>query len=110
MDIIRTNQSRREFLEAAALAGLAAIVPRVFAQAHRQVSINDVTRLNPVSVAREVRPSAVDEVQRAVKTWPGALSIGGGRFSMGGQIAAPDSLHLDMRGLSRVVAYSPADR
>jgi FAD/FMN-containing dehydrogenase len=41
--------------------------------------------------------------------WPGALSIGGGRFSMGGQIAAPDSLHLDMRALSRVVAHSPAD-
>lgn len=50
------------------------------------------------------------EVQKAVTSWPGTLSIGGGRFSMGGQIAAPDSLHLDMRGLSGVVAYSPADR
>jgi len=85
-------------------------VPRVHAQAPQRVTINDVTRLNPVSVAREVRPFAVDEVRKAVRTWPGALSIGGGRFSMGGQIAAPDTLHLDMRGLNHIVAYSPEKR
>ena len=110
MNAIRTNQERRAFLEAIALAGLAAAVPGAYAQPPRQVTINDVTRLNPVPVAQEVRPTTVDEVQKAVKMWPGGLSIGGGRFSMGGQIAAPGSLHLDMRGLSRVVAYSPADR
>ncbi len=97
-------------MEALALAGLTVAVPRVHAQAPQGVTINDVTRLNPVSVAREVRPLAVDEVRNAVKTWPGALSIGGGRFSMGGQIAAPDTLHLDMRGLNRIVSYSPEKR
>jgi FAD/FMN-containing dehydrogenase len=110
MNAIRTSPGRREFLQAIALAGLAAVGPRAYAQAAQRVTINDVTRLNPISVAREVRPLAVDEVQKAVKMWSGALSIGGGRFSMGGQIAAPDSLHLDMRGLSRIVAYSPANR
>jgi FAD/FMN-containing dehydrogenase len=110
MDAIRTKLGRREFLEAIALAGLGASAPRALAQAPRQETINDVTRLNPVSVAREVRPLAVDELQESVKRWQGALSIGGGRFSMGGQIAAPDSLHLDMRGLNRVIAYSPASR
>lgn len=110
MNTARANRERREFLEALALAGLTVAVPRVHAQNPQRVTINDVTRLNPVSVAREVRPLAVDEVQKAVRTWPGALSIGGGRFSMGGQIAAPDTLHLDMRGLNRVVAYSPEKR
>lgn len=110
MNATCSSWERREFLEAIALAGLAAVVPRAYAQDPRRVTVNDVTRLNPVSVAREVRPLSADEVQKAVKTWPGALSIGGGRFSMGGQIAAPHSLHIDMRGLSRIVAYSPASR
>jgi FAD/FMN-containing dehydrogenase len=104
------RQSRREFLEAIALAGAAVAAPRASAQSRRQPTINDVTRLNPVSVTREVRPSATEEVRQAIRAWPGALSIGGGRFSMGGQIAAPDSLHLDMRGLSGIVDYSPQTR
>ena len=110
MNDTRTNQERRTFLEATALVGLAAVVPRTNAQSPRQIVINDVTGLNPVAVEREVRPTTVDEIQRAVKSWPGGLSIGGGRFSMGGQIAAPHSLHLDMRSFNRVVAYSPAER
>lgn len=111
MNTIRPGFRRRDFLEAGALAGLAAVVPRAAALAPQEkATINDVTRLNPVSVARAVRPLTVDELQDAVKKWPGALSIGGGRFSMGGQIAAPDSLHLDMRDLNRVIAYSPASR
>lgn len=110
MNPSRTRQARRKFVRTLALAGLASAIPRAYAQPARRITINDVTRLNPVSVAREVRPSTVDEVQKVVETWPGALSIGGGRFSMGGQIAAPDSLHLDMRALRRLVAYSPAQR
>lgn len=110
MNAIRTNLRRREFLRAIALTALGATVPRTFAQVPQKSTINDVTRLNPVYVAREVRPLAVDELQEAMKKWQGALSIGGGRFSMGGQIAAPDSLHLDMRGLNRVIAYSPVSR
>lgn len=110
MNASRTRQARRKFVKAVALAGFASAIPRAYAQAARQITINDVTRLNPVFVAREVRPSIMDDVQKAVESWPGALSIGGGRFSMGGQIAASDSLHLDMRALRRVVAYSPAQR
>jgi SAM-dependent methyltransferase len=36
------------------------------------------------------------------------VSIGGGRFSMGGQTASPGSLHLDMRKMNRVLELSVA--
>lgn len=110
MTSIRPGLERRRFLEALALSGVAAAVPRINARNAQRVTINDATLLNPVSVAREFRPTTADEIREAVRTWPGALSIGGARFSMGGQIAAPDSLHIDMRGMDRVVSYSPERR
>ena len=32
-----------------------------------------------------------------LRDWPGKVAIGGGRFSMGGQVAIAGGLHLDMR-------------
>jgi FAD/FMN-containing dehydrogenase/uncharacterized membrane protein YhaH (DUF805 family) len=72
--------------------------------------INDVTGLNPIEVASTIRPQSVAEVQKAITNSKGPISIGGGRFSMGGQISSPGSLHLDMRGLKQVLAFSPAER
>ncbi|HVQ62324.1 MAG TPA: FAD-binding protein, partial [Burkholderiales bacterium] len=65
--------------------------------------MNDISRLNPVEVAQTRRPRSTEEVQAAVRAWDGAISIGGGRFSQGGQIAEPDSLHLDMRAMNKIV-------
>src|SRR4029450_10414855 len=62
----------------------------------RQV-VNDVTQLNPVSVFAVATPTTVEEVQDAVRRSTGALSVGGGHFSMGGQTASPGSLHADLR-------------
>jgi len=72
--------------------------------------VNDVTRLNPVEVWAVVAPSTVEEVQDAVRRASGPISIGGGRFSMGGHVASPGSLHLDMRRLDRVVSFNPEER
>ncbi len=72
--------------------------------------VNDVTRLNPIPVAAIIAPTTIEEVQNAVRRSPGAISIGGGHFSMGGQTASPGSLHLDMRRLNRVVRFSPIER
>ena len=71
--------------------------------------VNDVSGLNPVSVWAVVTPKTVDEVAQAVAKTGGPISVGGGRFSMGGQIASPGSLHIDMRGLNRVVSFSPLE-
>jgi FAD/FMN-containing dehydrogenase len=72
--------------------------------------VNDVTQLNPVRVMAIVAPQSIEEVQEAVRRTTGPISIGGGRFSMGGQTASPGSLHFDMRAMNRIVAFSPEVR
>ncbi len=66
--------------------------------------VNDVTQQNPTSVARVVQPTSVDEVRRLVREQKGPVSVGGGRFSMGGQTATDGALFLDMRRMDRVLA------
>jgi FAD/FMN-containing dehydrogenase len=72
--------------------------------------VNDVTRLNPVPVFAIATPSTIDEVRDAVTRTTGPISVGGGHFSMGGQTASPDSLHLDMRRMNQVLWFSPVER
>ena len=101
---------RREFLRHAALSGLVApALPFGVARAAGPV-VNDISTLNPVEVASERRPRTTDEVRDALRSWPDTVSVGGGRFSMGGQIAAPDSLHLDLRAMNRLVTLDPRRR
>ncbi len=68
-----------------------------------KTTINDITQLNPTRVARVIEPRSVEEVSAALRDTMGPVSIGGGRFSQGGQISYPDSLHLDMRNFNRVL-------
>jgi len=72
--------------------------------------VNDITQLNPVRVMAIVAPSTVEDVQEALRRTIGAVSIGGGRFSMGGQTASPGSLHFDMRSMNRILSFSPEAR
>lgn len=72
--------------------------------------VNDITGINPIEVAAIVVPVSREEVQDAIRRSSGAVSIGGGRFSMGGQIASPGSVHLDLRRLNQVVSVSPLHR
>ena len=72
--------------------------------------INDVTQINPVVVAQVFRPSSVADLQERLRSSTGPVSVGGGRFSMGGQTASSQSLHVDMRGLNQVVEFSKEAR
>ncbi len=72
--------------------------------------IDDVTRLNPVLVSKVVRPQSVEELCEIIKHTAGTISVGGGRFSMGGQTASPHSLHIDMRGMNQVLAFSKEEK
>ena len=85
---------------------LALCVAQVPAFAHNPAVVNDVTRINPIVVDRVLVPRTIDEVVEAVRAHPGPVSIGGGRFSQGGQTATERALQIDMRQLDGVVAFS----
>lgn len=72
--------------------------------------INDVTGLNPIPVFAVAKPSNTTEVAEAMKRHQGTISVGGGHFSMGGQTASPDSLHIDMRSMNKVLLFSPEEQ
>ena len=71
------------------------------------ITVSDVTRLNPVRVLGVAVPTSVEEVQELLRQNQGPISVGGGHFSMGGQTASPASLHLDLRGLNRLLNFNP---
>ncbi|HEY4133408.1 MAG TPA: FAD-binding oxidoreductase [Gemmatimonadaceae bacterium] len=74
------------------------------------VQINEVTRLYPVTMERVVTPHSVEDIASAVRSTPGPVSIGGGRYSMGGQTAVPDGVQIDMRSYHGVISLDTAAR
>lgn len=72
--------------------------------------VGNVTGLYPVTVARIATPRSTAEVAAAVTGWPGLVAVGGGRYSMGGQVAVPGGLHLDMRQMNALVWLRPEER
>ena len=72
--------------------------------------ITDITQLNPIHVKKVIQPTSLNEIVNAVVNSSGAISVGGGRFSMGGQTAIEDSLHFDMRQYNKVLAFSKEKR
>ena len=65
--------------------------------------VNDITTLNPIRVGKVVRPHSEQDIIDAIRSTDGPISIGGGRYSMGGQTAYPASLHFDMRSFNRIL-------
>src|SRR5215204_1397718 len=62
--------------------------------------------LNPTRVARVVRPTMVDDVVGAIRAAADegrGVSIAGSRHAMGGQQFGTGNVHLDMRGMSRIL-------
>ncbi len=109
---------RLNFRTASSLASLALVGALTFSSwgAHaedasvaKQSVVNDVTQLNPIAVAGVIKPHSVEEIIAAVSQTPGPVSIGGGRFSMGGQTATEHAVQLDMREFNQVLDFS-ADR
>ncbi len=74
------------------------------------LTVNDVTGLNSFHVAQIIQPLSEQEIVDAITSTSGPISIGGARFSMGGQTAYPDSLHLDMREFNKVIALDEKRR
>lgn len=74
------------------------------------LQVQNVTRLYPVEVSRIDVPNTVAEVAASVSAWEGQVAVGGGRYSMGGQIGVKGGLHLDMRQMNRLVWIRPESR
>jgi len=72
--------------------------------------VNDITGLNPVEVAYNIKPTSEQQIADAILATEGPISIGGARYSMGGQIAYPNSLHLDMRDYDEVVSFDTENK
>lgn len=68
--------------------------------------VNDITQLNPIKVSAIIAPTTSDEIIEAVKNHKGPISIGGGRYSMGGQTATENALQIDMRQFNKVLIFS----
>jgi FAD/FMN-containing dehydrogenase len=102
--------SRRTFLfQAMAGAGLLTLSP-LPALSAAVISIPNVTGLYTVEVAKAVAPASTQEAARAVREWQGKVAIGGGRYSMGGQVAIRGGLHLDMRAMNQLVRIDSKNR
>ena len=69
--------------------------------------LNDAhSALNPTRVARIVRPTTEADVVAAVRAASAegrGVSIAGSRHAMGGQQFGTDNVHLDMRGMTRIL-------
>jgi len=72
--------------------------------------INDVTQLNPIIVSKVEVPNSINELQTIIKKTNKPISIGGGRFSMGGQTASANSIHIDMRKLNKILDFSKENK
>src|SRR5579862_1588596 len=72
--------------------------------------INDVSQLSPIRVAEVIAPTSTDQIVEAVKIHPGPISVGGGRFSMGGQTATEGALQIDMRQFNRILDVNPQQK
>ena len=72
--------------------------------------VNDVTQLNPIVVNSVLTPTTIQEIADAVGNHPGPIAIGGGRFSMGGQIGTAGALHIDMRRFNRILHFAPSEK
>lgn len=72
--------------------------------------VNDVTQLNPILISKLEIPKTIQELQHIIQTSDKPISIGGGRFSMGGQTASNGSIHIDMRNLNKILSFSEKDK
>jgi len=66
-------------------------------------TLNDITQINPIQANKIIRPKTENEIIDAIKSTTGPISIGGGKYSMGGQTAFENSLHIDMRSFNKIV-------
>jgi len=102
------DSTRREFAAGTLALAAASCGPRGGPTAPG--TVNDITQLNPIRVSRVAEPRSVEEVASLIGDHRGPISIGGGRFSQGGQTACDGALFIDMRTLNRILSIDAVQR
>ena len=101
------NISKRKLIVATALS------PVFGVGAKCQISdleICNVTQINSVKVGKIVIIKDESELIYALRRWSGNVSVGGGRYSMGGQVGIENGLHLDMRQMNGLISLDVANK
>lgn len=110
MSLSTPTLNRRSLLaQSLAAAGVLTLAP-LHALGATALVVANVTQLYSVKVARIETPTSTPAVAAAVQSWPGKIAVGGGRYSMGGQVAVSGGLHLDMRSMRSLVWLRAADK
>lgn len=105
------DHPRRRTLLAGSLAAAGLVgAPTLAGATLPRLEVGNITGLYPVEVTRIEAPRSTAEVIAAVRAWSGRIAVGGGRYSMGGQVAVLGGLHLDMRQMNGLVWLRPAQR
>ena len=107
---MKFNPSRRKIMSVAASAVAFPSLNALATCPKDPLAVCNVTHLVSIRMAQISKVSNRDDIQRALKAWKGQISVGGGRFSMGGQTAIRDGLQLDMRSMNRLVRIDPEKR
>lgn len=81
-----------------------------YAHAAAGLRVANITGLYTVPVARIATPGSTAEVSALLRSWPGQVAVGGGRYSMGGQVAVQDGLHIDMRQMKALLWLHASER
>jgi len=101
--------TRRQLLEVGAGAVALPIACRKAKRSSGPVVLNDVhSKLNATQVDRVACPTGLDSLMSLVRDsglQGRAVSISGGRHSMGGQQFGTETLNLDIRDLNRVLSF-----
>ncbi len=101
---------RRTFLAQSMVAvGILSVAPTQPLAAQPSLLIANITGLYSVQVADIKIPETTSQVSALIRDWPGQVAVGGGRYSMGGQIALRAGLHVDMRQMKKLIWLRPAE-
>ena len=69
-----------------------------------------MVKLNPIIVEKLCDRNQSRKCVKLFKRQPAPISVGGGRFNMGGQTAGPDGCHISLRGMNRVLDFSTKEK
>lgn len=70
--------------------------------------ITDVSQTSVIPVQKILKPTSICSLKSILSASKSPISIAGGRFSQGGQIACAHGIVIDMTGINRVVHLDPA--